>query len=250
MDFEFSEENIIQLFKTLSAKETDSKNENEIFRKSIGSFLTHENQRVFTTVSPFLVKKRFSEVVEWVTEELYQGEIHPIIIAGTFHLLFLQLHPFSAANHRVALVSTWHLLKNSGFKFITQSDLIGIFLRDEKEYYSSLKQAERSTFTDWTTMNAWLEFFASKLFECAANCFEIEKDLADLNSLSLTQKKILEIIRRDGVVSREKVVIETGISSSTVKYNLSQLAERGHLKREGNGRATNYRLFSSENKSL
>ena len=243
-DLGFSEREIVQLFLNLTGNaEGDTSTPDDFFRKSISSFLTHENQRVFTTVSPFLVKRRFHELVEWVSDELYCGDIHPIIVAGAYHLLFLQLHPFVTANHRVALMSTWHLLKNAGYTFIKYSDLIGLFLRDEKEYFASLKQAERSTFTDWTTMNVWLEFFTSRLLECGVNCYKNEALSANINALSPTQKKILEIIKREGAVSREKVVTETGISSSTVKYNLSQLADRGHLKREGNGRATNYRLF-------
>lgn len=242
-EFNFCEQEIIKVYCKLANVDFEEVEEQDIFRKTITSFLTHENQRVFTAVSPFLVKKRFYELVEWVSDELYLGEIHPIIVIATYHLLFLQLQPFQTANHRTALVTTWHLLRHSGFSFVRESDLFGIFLKDEKEYYAALKQSERSVFTDWTTMNAWIEFFSSKLFECATNCFEQDQTIADFNALSATQKRILEIIKREGVVSRERVVSETGISSSTIKYNLSQLAERGHLRREGQGRATNYRLF-------
>jgi hypothetical protein len=241
-DLEFGEKDLCALYLKLTGMPIEVDNE-DIFRKTISSFISHDSQRLFTTVSPFLVRRRLEELIEWVTDELYCGDIHPIIVAGTYHLLFLQLHPFQTANHRVALVSTWHLLKNTGYNFIKESDLIGIFLRDEKDYYASLKQAERSTFTDWTTMNVWLEFFAAKLLECASTCFSTEEKTATFGALTPVQKKILEIIKREGAVSREKVVFETGISSSTIKYNLSQLAERGHLKREGNGRSTNYRLF-------
>ncbi len=238
-ELELSEEGVEKLFTTIVNVEKIQHSEH--FRNNSTAFYSHENQRIFTTVSPFLVPRRYRELLEWVSEELYAEETHPLLVIGIFHLLFLQLHPFPTANHRVALSISWHLLKDRGYEFICASNLWVQLLKQSSLYYSTIRHAERSTFGDWSTTHVWLEFLFKTILESALETTSLHNKQFSEALLSETQRKILETVRTHGVLNRERVVTETGINLSTVKYNLSLLAQRGHLVREGGGRSTSYR---------
>ncbi len=238
-NFELSEAGILNLVSKLICEQTENKE--DLLRKSSAVFVAHDGKRVFTTVSPFLVPRRFKELIDWASEELLNEESAKALIIGTFHLLMLQLHPFKTANHRAVCIITYHLLKDAGYTFIERSPFFERFIFNSESYQNSLKYGERSSFSDWSTAPLWLEFFLKTLLECGEEAAKGDKLLLDHAILSNTQKQIIETIKKHGALSREKVVLETGINISTVKYNLSLLAERGHLKREGGGRSTFYR---------
>ena len=201
------------------------------------------DERVFPAVSPFLVEQRLSELLEWTEHELEEGVFHPLFIIGTFHLLFLQIQPFPTANHRLSLVLLWRLLDMHGYGFVRYSHFAPEIEQRSKQYFASLRQAEKTAYNNWSTLNIWLEFFLDALVLASQNL--LEKTQRDENTARLTQvqRKIIDVIKSSGSATREKIVTETGINLSTVKYNLSILANKGHLKRDGGGRSTSYRLL-------
>lgn len=200
------------------------------------------DELVFQTVPAFLIPKKNEELLEWLSEELSSPTHHPLIIIGTFHLLFLQISPFHTGNHRAALYLLWRLLVENGYEFVQCAHFAPFFYARSKQYFHALRQAERTLHGNWSTLNVWLEFFLETL--CAA-CESLEADArSSFEPIALTsvQRKILEVVERRGCVSREQIVLDTGINVSTVKYNLSQLARRGRLLRDGAGRTTSYRV--------
>jgi len=201
------------------------------------------DERVFPAVSPFLIEQRLAELLEWTEHELGEGVFHPLFIIGTFHLLFLQIMPFPTANHRLALVLLWRLLEQHGYGFVRYSHFAPEIEQRSKQYFSALRQAEKTAYGNWATLNMWLEFFLDALVLASQNL--LEKSQRDEHAARLTnvQRKIIDVIKSSGSATREKIVTETGINLSTVKYNLSILASRGHLKRDGGGRSTSYRLL-------
>lgn len=247
-DFELSEEGLLRLNQALVGKvkkegQSEIRNIEEVLRNYQLSFLSHDNKRIFTTVSPFLVKRRLKDLIEWTCDELSYGEISPILTIGTFHLMFLQIHPFKDGNHRTALLASWSLLRDCGYNFVENSSFIKGFLESGEIYYNSLKHAEKTIFSDWSGSPLWVEFFVRTLLKCAEDAVSAEERYTNQAVLTETQKQILEVIKNHGAVTRERVVSETGINLSTVKYNLSLLKERGHLKREGGGRSTYYTIL-------
>ena len=201
-----------------------------------------DDELIFPTVSPFLVDQRISELIEWAQNEFQTGSYHPLLIAPVFHLLLLQIHPFPRANHRISLAVLWHLMNDHGFPFVRFQHLSPVFRDRSKAYFSALKQAEKTAGTNWATINTWLEFFFDSTLEVTRNLRELSESLLDEARLSEVQRKILDVVRARGTASRELIAQETGIVISTLKYNLTVLSERGHLKRDGGGRATHYRI--------
>ena len=195
---------------------------------------------VFQTVPPFLVHQRFEDLIEWLSRELEAGDYHPLFLFGTFHLLFLQTMPFGRGNHRLSLNVLWRLMNGYSYSFVQHTSFAAILLERTKAYTQSLRQAEKTVFTTWGTLNIWLEFFLEALVSAANNLSDLVEKGVEEQRLTRTQRNIIEIVRTRGPVTREIIVTESGINLSTVKYNLSVLAARGYLKRTGGGRTTSY----------
>lgn len=203
----------------------------------------HGDERVFQGVNAFLVQQRLSELIEWTELELSRDRIHPLLVIGIFHLLFLQILPYPTGNHRLCLLVEWQLLKNSGFGFIRYSHPAAALHARARQYFAALRQSEQTAGTSWATANSWLELFLDSLLDCVAELRSSSERTITEAALTSIQKRIIDVVRTNGSVTRERIISETGINVSTVKYNLSVLAMKGHLRREGGGRTTSYRVM-------
>ncbi len=244
---EFDEEGLLELFHLVSG-ESEAEELRGVLRRINGNFCApglggDGDEIVFPTISTFLVEQRLAELLEWTRHELAEGSFHPLFIAGVFHLLFLQIHPFRTANHRLAMVLLWRILDAHGYGFVRYQHFSEEFARKPKPYFSALRQAERSSLGSWSTLNVWLEFFLDSLIQTSEHLIHRAEQTVNISQLTTVQRRIIDVVRANGAVTREKIVTETGINISTVKYNLSVLASRGHLKRDGGGRTTSYRIL-------
>ena len=232
------------LYDTIEASDTNQTR----YRNSATYFLAPsfgegENEIVFPTVSSFLLEHRLEELVNWTKRELALMRFHPLVVIAGFHLLFLQIHPFRTANHRLAFLLSWQLLFQHGFRFVANTHFAPQIVNRREEYFKSLRQAEKTAYGNWSTLNVWLEFFLDILLETSKNVIDtLEQKNSENFALSKTQRRILETVRSRGTITKEQIVSETGITSSSVKYNLGILTSKGQLKRLGNGKATSYSL--------
>ncbi len=216
---------------------------NSLYRITNSALRTHEDTSLFPTLSKYVIEARLAELLAWVNKELQEGLIHPLIIIATFHLLFLQISPMRTANVRLCHLITWQLLRQQGYGFVQQQHLTPILLERNEAYYNALRQAEKSIFTNWKSLSIWLEFFLESMMAIEARVELQEAKKAAKGRLTSVQQRIVDVVRRCGSASRDKIVQETGINISTVKYNLSLLSSRGQLVRSGGGRSTSYSLL-------
>lgn len=242
--FEMTPAGIIRLFAEISP----DTGLGSVFRKSQLEFHVpapgqERDLFVFSTVQPYLVEQRLSEIAGWTGDVLRSRALHPVLAAGIFHLAFLQLSPFPFANHRLATMITWQILANSGFPFVRHRHFAPEFLAQVERYAAALKQAEKTCFSSWATLNSWLEFFVQIQLKCVESLVEEVTSRSRDQQLNSTQRMIIEVIRDRGIASREAIASASGINVSTVKYNLAVLSRRGLLAREGGGRTTTYKLI-------
>jgi hypothetical protein len=214
------------------------------YRTQSAYFLTPENEVVFPTVSAYMVEQRLTELADWVNQELEKRAVHPLLVIGAFHLLFLQVCPFPAANHRLCLLLVWRLLAATNYSFIRYCHLAPLLLQRSKQYFGALRRAEKTAFPgNWSSLNIWLEFFLDTVLAVTEELPDSTEKQLGKTRLSSVQKRIMEVVASSGSATRDRVANETGINLSTVKYNLSVLAARGHLKRHGGGRTTSYSVM-------
>ena len=198
------------------------------------------NLFAFPAINSFLIRQRLEELFFWFNDKTVRQNNHPLFMIAIFHLLFLQIHPFPTANHRIALICLSKLLNEFGYSTVTGKHIINVIMDNAENYFHSLKQAEKSTYTSWNSINIWFEFIIDCLLKCLKN-----KDSKDsLNKLKLTntQKRILEAIYHYKAASRMEIAKHTNITISTIKYNLAILEQENHITRFGAGRSTKYSL--------
>lgn len=220
---------------------SDSTDRESLLRDSPGYLLTPEKEIVFPTVSAFILEDRLGELTRWTHAELRAGLFHPLLVLGVFYLLFLQTSPFKSDNHRIAQLLLWKLLLHEGYSFVRLAHFSPYFLAHRGRYANSLRRAEKSAYQgNWSSLGIWIEFYLETLCHSAAKALRLCETQLDLSRLSTVQKQILGVVRDHGSATRERIATETGINLSTVKYNLSVLSSKGHLKRQGGGRTTSY----------
>jgi Fic family protein len=56
---------------------------------------------VFETTSPFATPRQMEALVGWTRHALEAGELHPLLVIGTFTVRFLAIHPFQDGNGRL-----------------------------------------------------------------------------------------------------------------------------------------------------
>jgi len=205
------------------------------------------NRPLFSSVSPFVLETRLEELIRWTNLELNSEKIHPAIICAVYHLTSLHLQAFKDLSHTITLISSWHLLKDYVFKDFKQIDLSSFFLKRSDYYFTSIKQAEKSCFSNWHSINFWLEFYLETLIDALENNSELKNKSSRIKP-NLKQQKILDYIENTGLAKREEIVSKTGINIATVKYSLNVLTQRGDLKRSGKGKASSYSLNKLETK--
>ena len=198
---------------------------------------------VFETASPFDTPRLMQELVEWTNENLDGGDLHPLIVIAVFVVVLLAIHPFQDGNGRLSRVLSTLLLLRAGYEYVPYSSLESVVESSKDAYYQSLRRTQVTIRTQDPDWQPWLDFFVSTLQQQKAR---LEKKIAlerlvvgELPELSV---RLLEQCRERGRITVAEAVKLTGANRNTIKDHLGRLVDTGHLKRQGKGRGTWYRV--------
>ncbi|MCI0398034.1 MAG: Fic family protein [Chloroflexi bacterium] len=128
---------------------------------------------------------KMGELMAWYRRELARGELHPLILAATFHYQFVAIHPFDDGNGRMARLLMNLILMQAGYPpLIVRNE-------DKNAYLFALEKADADND---------LEPFVNLIGESLIDSLELYvrgargepvEELADLDKkLSLLQKKL------------------------------------------------------------
>lgn len=159
-----NENHIKQLHSTLlsfSSKDDRHRGEYKKLENSVAAFDSKGNQIgiIFETTTPLETPYKMQELLEWTNAEFEKGEIHPLLIIGTFIVHFLAIHPFQDGNGRLSRILTSLLLIQCGYEYVIYSSLERIIELNKDLYYLNLRKAQTTLKTDCSGLNHWLIFF-------------------------------------------------------------------------------------------
>jgi len=198
---------------------------------------------VFETATPFDTPRLMTELVDWFVAARDARQIHPLLLIALFTVVFLQIHPFQDGNGRLSRILTTLLLMQAGYAYVPYSSLESVIEHSKEGYYLALRQTQATIRTDLPDWQPWLVFFLRAMQQqkqrLAAKIDREKFVLARLPDLSL---RVLDHARAHGRVSIGDVIRLTGASRNTLKQQLRQLVEKGHLSKHGGGRTTWYTL--------
>ena len=241
-----TENNIKFLHSTLlkySAKDERHKgNYKGLSNQVVANYPGGEQKIIFRTTEPHLVAKEVEELLLWTNTVFDTGEIHPLIVIGTFIYDFLSIHPFQDGNGRLSRLLTTLLLLRADYPFIQYVSFENIIEERKSAYYHSLMNGQKNRYLENERIDAWLIFF----FDCLVAL--TQRLDAKYNSfkakggyLNNRQKEILEFVKTNQPVKVSDVAENLpAYSANTIRKDLLYLRNEKAITSIGVGRGTMY----------
>jgi Fic family protein len=196
---------------------------------------------VFQTTSPFDTPREMESLVAWFIKADRERSLHPLLLIGSFIVVFLAIHPFQDGNGRLSRVLTTLMLLRAGYGHVPFSSLESIIEASKEGYYRALRRTQTTLASKKPDWEAWLIFFLRSLVkqkDALAKKIAIEDTQAtDLHPLA---KKIVALIPDHETLTLSQIVKLTQGKPSTVKLRLRELIEKGYLVPKGQGRGAHY----------
>jgi Fic family protein len=142
------------------------------------------------------VKPRMDELLKWVREN--PDELTPMELAAVFHHRFVQIHPFSEGNGRIARLLMNALLMKDGYPFIATVPKL-----DRPKYLKTLMEA------DLGNTSSFVNFIA----RCVERALDMYLDaleepkilaLAEASQITPYSQEYLSLIARKGLLGAYK----------------------------------------------
>jgi Fic family protein len=196
---------------------------------------------VFQTTSPFDTPREMETLVAWFTKADRERALHPLLLIGSFIVVFLAIHPFQDGNGRLSRVLTTLMLLRAGYAHVPYSSLESIIEAAKESYYRALRRTQTTLGSNKPDWEAWLMFFLRSLVkqkDALAKKITHEDTLnTDLHPLA---KKILTHFADHETLTLSQLVKLTEGKPSTLKLRLKELVRQGHLLPKGQGRGAHY----------
>ncbi len=196
---------------------------------------------VFQTTSPFDTPREMETLVAWFIKADRERSLHPLLLIGSFIVVFLAIHPFQDGNGRLSRVLTTLMLLRAGYGHVPFSSLESIIEASKEGYYRALRRTQTTLASKKPDWEAWLIFFLRSLVkqkDALAKKIALEDTQAtDLHPLA---KKIAALLPDHETLTLSQIVKLTKGKPSTVKLRLKELVEKGYLLPKGQGRGAHY----------
>jgi Fic family protein len=197
---------------------------------------------VFETAAPFDTPGLMSELVQWTSAKLNEGQLHPLLIIAVFVVVFLEIHPYQDGNGRLSRILTTLLLLRSGYAYVPYSSLESVIEKTKENYYACLRKTQATIRTDAPDWQPWVLYFLRALQQQKQQLeIKIERERIVVDNLPELSVQILEISKDQDKVTIGQIVKLTRANRNTIKKHLQSLVSANHLIQSGTGKGTWYR---------
>ncbi|MEO8026829.1 MAG: Fic family protein [Bryobacteraceae bacterium] len=195
------------------------------------------------------VPKQMQQFISWFEATASGSARLPLLTrSGIAHLYFVTIHPFEDGNGRIGRAISEKALAH-GLGRPTMIALAATILRKRRGYYDQLEAANKCN-----EITEWLAWFAATVIEAQRTSTANVEFLVDKTRLldrlrgqfNARQEKALRRVLRegpagfDGGLSAANYAVITGASSATTTRDLTDLVEKGALRRTGERRHARY----------
>ena len=196
---------------------------------------------------PYLLEEFFL----WLNSQ-EAAEIHPVLKAGIGHYFLVSVHPYVEGNGRTTRAFSTLILMREGYDIKRFFALEEHFDKDPATYYQAFfvvdKQSKNIAARDLTP---WLEYFTRVVaFELGKIKEEVRKLSIDSRlkvrfgeqvALSERKMKLVEYLSENGsAVMQDLKKIWPMVSEDTILRDVSDLLNKGIIKKEGKTKAARY----------
>lgn len=245
--------NIHHLHKTLLKASSKDEYHRGYFKtitnKVVANYPGGEQKVIFNTTDPSKVEAEMDSIVAWTTSNLRKGEVHPLIVIGTFVYEFLSIHPYQDGNGRLSRLLTTLLLLRQRYDFMQYASMETEIEKKKKDYYRVLMDCQKNRYTSAENISEWILYFLNMLREAIdileSRFQEIKRKKPYLNS---RQRFILDYIQQNEPV--KTIDLQAAFPEETIhaiRKDVAYLTSENLIKQSGRGRATVY--YRSSEKS-
>ena len=196
---------------------------------------------VFQTTSPFDTPRAMESLVAWFTKADRERSLHPLLLIGSFIVVFLAIHPFQDGNGRLSRLLTTLMLLRAGYAHVPFSSLESVIEATKEGYCRALRRTQTTLALEQPDWEAWLLFFLHSLTkqkDTLARQISLEASRPeDLHPLA---QKIAALLPDHETLTLSQIVTLTGGKPSTIKLRLKELVTKGYLVPKGQGRGAYY----------
>lgn len=220
----------------------------ELTNKVVATYPDGTTKVIFKTTEPYLTEKEMTELIAWTNEAFANGEIHPLIIIGTFIYEFLSIHPYQDGNGRLSRLLTNMLLLKSDYKFVLYVSLEHIVEKNKKDYYQALMDGQKERYKDTERIDKWLLFFLNSLSELIVKLEHKMKEYRNIGGyLNERQKVILSFIQQNQPVKIGDLIMQMPqFNQATIRKDLQYLMSEFEIQKLGENKGTVYIVTSKE----
>jgi Fic family protein len=198
---------------------------------------------IFKTATPFKTPMKMADLIEWTNKAFELKEIHPLIIAGIFIVVFLAIHPFQDGNGRISRILTNLLLLKLGYSYIQYSSLESIIEDNKDAYYKNLRDCQITLEAKKIKFENWILFFLKSLKKQKDNLekkVKAEKILQE--NFGELHLEILKVLKNHNRLAVSEIQRLSGANRNTLKVKLRELVEMKKIKTFGKGRGVTYEI--------
>ena len=195
------------------------------------------------------VQKLLSDLLDWL-KKAKKEKIHPIIIAGIFHLELVSIHPFTDGNGRVTRLLTQLLLYRLNWDFRKILVLEDYYNQDRLAYYNALHSDEDKEYIQGREFTYWLEYYTTGFLVEARKVLEKIQSIgygkvsrkSEQIFLDKAEIQIMDFLSTTGRITSDDVADIFKISKRAAQLKLKGLIKNKLIKVLGNGPSTYYVL--------
>lgn len=195
------------------------------------------------------VSALINDLLEWISGSK-ETSVHPVIIAGIFHLEFVSIHPFTDGNGRTARLLTQLLLYRMGWDFRKIIVLEDHYNRDRLAYYNAEHYGEGTHYKQGREFTHWLEYFTTGFVVEARKALEQIQSIgfgkvsesSEQIFLDRDDLLIMDFLTTVGRITSDDVMDILKVAKRTSQLKLKNLVDEGLLEVKGKGPATYYIL--------
>lgn len=195
------------------------------------------------------VKRLITDLLEWL-KKAKTGGIHPIIIAGVFHLEFVSIHPFTDGNGRVTRLLTQLLLYRLSWDFRKILVLEDYYNQNRQNYYNGLHSDEEKEYIQGRDSTTWLEYFTTGFLVEARKVLEKIQSIgygqvskrSEQVFLDKDEIQIMDFLTTTGRITSDDVSDILHLTKRAAQLKLKKLTQNKLIKVQGSGPSTYYTL--------
>jgi len=195
------------------------------------------------------VPKLLNDLLSWL-KKVRSENVHPIVVAGIFHLEFVSIHPFTDGNGRVGRLLTQLLLYRMGWDFRKIIVLDDYYNKDRLAYYNAEHSDEGNEYVQGRDFTYFLEYFTTGFLVEARKVLEKIQSIgygkvskkSEQIFLDKAEIQIMDFLSTTGRITSDDVTDILNITKRAAQFKLKKLIQNKLLKVQGSGPSTYYIL--------